>query len=513
MARSSPWSVKGVDQDARQVAREAAKRHGITIGEWVDRAIKTRADNSKLGTPVETLSEIDTAQASSATASVPAIGKAPETKPHNDGASGGTAGISFDVEQALKSARGNGKEFGSKDVIDRNVAAESRKAEKTTVIAASTTPKFSQYSRFGIFGSAIVAALIGGVWIYDNKLSPTSPTPQQQAAIKPNLADPATKEIVTPTKPKTTLTVPETNRTTADKQPETNLAAVTQRPVPAGNQAKDLKSLTDLANTGDHKAQFELANRYLSGKGVAKSPKQATTWLKKAASGGIAPAQYNLGLLYETGSGVKKSPSNALNWYRKAADQGHARAQHNLGTLYAQGKGTPRNYKNASLWFKKATENGLADSMFSLGLMHEHGLGVAKSAETATAYYSKALSAGSAEAAKKLKQTKFAANKSASQAEITKAVSTTPAAGNSNAAGLKKDAISDIQRLLARLDLAPGTPDGVMGQKTIDAIEMYQRFAGLKVDGKPTPSLLNDLRQVVGAMAPVKASAPAPAAR
>ena len=120
MARSSPWSVKGVDHDARQVAREAAKRHGITIGEWVDRAIKTRADNSKRVTPVEALSTINTAQASSATASVPAIGEAPAPKPQIDGASDSTAGISFDVEQALKSARGKAKEFSPKNVVDSN---------------------------------------------------------------------------------------------------------------------------------------------------------------------------------------------------------------------------------------------------------------------------------------------------------------------------------------------------------------------------------------------------------
>jgi hypothetical protein len=65
-----------------------------------------------------------------------------------------------------------------------------------------------------------------------------------------------------------------------------------------------------------------------------------------------------------------------------------------------------------------------------------------------------------------------------------------------------------MQRLLARLDLALGTPDGVMGQKTVDAIKMYQRFDGLKVDGKATPSLLNDLRQVVGAMAPHQGISP-----
>ena len=53
-----------------------------------------------------------------------------------------------------------------------------------------------------------------------------------------------------------------------------------------------------------------------------------------------------------------------------------------------------------------------------------------------------------------------------------------------------------MQQLLTRLDLAPGMPHGVMGQKTVVTIKVYQRFARLEVDGKATPSLLNDLRQV-----------------
>ncbi len=31
-----PWSVKGVDADARETAKEAARRAGMTLGEWLN---------------------------------------------------------------------------------------------------------------------------------------------------------------------------------------------------------------------------------------------------------------------------------------------------------------------------------------------------------------------------------------------------------------------------------------------------------------------------------------------
>jgi hypothetical protein len=355
MARSSSWSVKGVDKDARQFSRESAKRHGMTIGEWVDRAIKTRAENSEPTTPIDTPSEVDTAQASSATAPVPTIDEQPTTKPQDDGAPAGSAGISFNVEQALKTARGETKETSPIDIVEGNAGTELPRAKTTTVIAASSTSKISHYSRVGLLSSAIVVALVGGVWIYDNNLNPISSNPQQHAAKKSKPAAPVTKSVVKTTVPRTS---PVTTETTKAAAPETRVVAVTRQPLPAGSATDELGSLRRLANTGDHKAQFELANRYLSGKGVTKDPKQAVTWLKKAANGGVAPAQYNLGLLYEMGSSVKQSPSTALDWYHKAADQEHARARHNLGTLYAQGKGTPKDYKNAARWFKKGPKTG-----------------------------------------------------------------------------------------------------------------------------------------------------------
>ncbi len=39
MTGATPWSVKGIDPRAREAAREAARRRGLTIGEWLNQAI------------------------------------------------------------------------------------------------------------------------------------------------------------------------------------------------------------------------------------------------------------------------------------------------------------------------------------------------------------------------------------------------------------------------------------------------------------------------------------------
>lgn len=43
MAKTTPWSVKGVDHETCDVAREAARGAGMTIGHWIDHAILATA--------------------------------------------------------------------------------------------------------------------------------------------------------------------------------------------------------------------------------------------------------------------------------------------------------------------------------------------------------------------------------------------------------------------------------------------------------------------------------------
>jgi localization factor PodJL len=43
MRHTVPWSVKGVDQDAREAAKEAARRSGMSVGEWLNAMIADQA--------------------------------------------------------------------------------------------------------------------------------------------------------------------------------------------------------------------------------------------------------------------------------------------------------------------------------------------------------------------------------------------------------------------------------------------------------------------------------------
>src|SRR3954462_15082 len=39
MSSAGPWSVKGIDPKAREVAKDLARRSGMTLGEWLNRVI------------------------------------------------------------------------------------------------------------------------------------------------------------------------------------------------------------------------------------------------------------------------------------------------------------------------------------------------------------------------------------------------------------------------------------------------------------------------------------------
>jgi localization factor PodJL len=44
MKSNAPWSVKGIERDARETAKEAARREGLTVGEWLNQVIYSVGD-------------------------------------------------------------------------------------------------------------------------------------------------------------------------------------------------------------------------------------------------------------------------------------------------------------------------------------------------------------------------------------------------------------------------------------------------------------------------------------
>ena len=64
---------------------------------------------------------------------------------------------------------------------------------------------------------------------------------------------------------------------------------------PVWAQAVDIYTIRRKAEAGDAKAQFDLAEAYSEGNGVAKDSAQGMEWLKKSALQGFARAQVVLG--------------------------------------------------------------------------------------------------------------------------------------------------------------------------------------------------------------------------
>jgi localization factor PodJL len=48
-AISGPWQVKGVNHETREAVRQAAKRAGLPIGEWVNRTLHRAATEELTG--------------------------------------------------------------------------------------------------------------------------------------------------------------------------------------------------------------------------------------------------------------------------------------------------------------------------------------------------------------------------------------------------------------------------------------------------------------------------------
>ncbi|MEL7487700.1 MAG: hypothetical protein AAGJ87_10865 [Pseudomonadota bacterium] len=53
--QQAPWSVKGIERDARETAKEAAQREGMTVGAWLNQIIYSAGDPQSSGGAVDGL--------------------------------------------------------------------------------------------------------------------------------------------------------------------------------------------------------------------------------------------------------------------------------------------------------------------------------------------------------------------------------------------------------------------------------------------------------------------------
>ncbi|HVZ29956.1 MAG TPA: hypothetical protein VG839_06150 [Asticcacaulis sp.] len=147
-------------------------------------------------------------------------------------------------------------------------------------------------------------------------------------------------------------------------------------------------------------AQIMLANIYLNGFGVPKSPKDARKWYAEAEKYGYVPAGFMLGKMAEAGYGGTKDPAGAVAYYQAAGEYGFAPAQYQLGQLYYSGAdGVVQDKTKAGAWLLKAAKNGYPDALYAVARMYELGEGGAQAdLSKALVYYKEAAVKGQVDA-------------------------------------------------------------------------------------------------------------------
>lgn len=88
----------------------------------------------------------------------------------------------------------------------------------------------------------------------------------------------------------------------------------------------------------------------------------ALTTFRTLAEEGNPAAQYNLAQMYRQGLGVASDYAQAAKWYRLAASQGDGLSQYNLGVMYVNAQGVPPNVVLAHMWLTLSATAGVENA-------------------------------------------------------------------------------------------------------------------------------------------------------
>lgn len=125
-----------------------------------------------------------------------------------------------------------------------------------------------------------------------------------------------------------------------------------------GDDATAFKLFSSLANAGNARAQYWLADMYEYGYGVPKDIPEAMGWMEKAANQGLATAQGRLGEIYFAGQETVQDFKAARLWLQKAADQRNAVAERRLAQMKDQVLGGPPDPVGAYVLYEQAILDG-----------------------------------------------------------------------------------------------------------------------------------------------------------
>jgi hypothetical protein len=132
-----------------------------------------------------------------------------------------------------------------------------------------------------------------------------------------------------------------------------------------GDPAKDaieVARLIPLTEKGDSRAQYQLANMYMDGKGVEQDVSKAICLYETSADQGYVEAQHYLGVIYDKGRGTSRDDIKARKWYCLAAEGGSSISQYNCAVFLIQGRGGAQDRETAITWLKKSADQGYQEA-------------------------------------------------------------------------------------------------------------------------------------------------------
>ncbi|OBQ67900.1 peptidoglycan-binding protein [Mesorhizobium erdmanii] len=333
-----------------------------------------------------------------------------------------------------------------------------------------------------------------------------SATAAPAAPIATTPMDATASEPAAPTAASEAITKETTGAVAPTDAPAAAATAKFDIPADAGPAA-----LREAAAGGDAKALFEVGSRYAESRGVKEDMAAAAKWYEKSAELGFAPAEYRIGNFYEKGIGVARDIKKSKTWYQLAAEQGNASAMHNLAVLFAMAADGVTDNESAAHWFQAAADLGVKDSQFNLGILAAKGVGMKQNLEESYKWFALVAKSGDKDAAAKRDEIANALRpeqlqRARAATELWKAKPLNAATNSADipeswqegtpqtTAGIDmKKAVKNIQLILNKNGYDAGGADGVMGDKTKNAIIAFQTDNKLPATGAVDEKLVQAL--------------------
>ena len=388
-----PSAEEAVQAIARHLerAKAAADQQGLSLAEWLSRAILTNA-----GTGETALARRGAPPAAATPSDLATVLRGGQSAPRADAPSGSPSrlrarsGTPAAPEAPLPEAS------SVRDVLSRTGQSKAPASAAATEGATAAARK-RRRGTAPLWAALVVLTLVAaGIWALPEiqkrfaaaveTAAPGAEPPKADTAALPD-SGPAKPEALPPA-PAPTAKAPDAKPPEAAKPP----AARPPAPVKPAEKADALPGTApgkpaeakpaEKTPLPDAAPETDLSR--VPAKDMPKPPAAHIDWYKKAAEAENPEAQYALGELYLKGDGLPRSFPAAAQMFRRAAEKGNlARAQYALGLLFQRGLGVPKNEVEAVLWWQKAADQNFSPAITYVGIALLEGKGIAKDEEAA----------------------------------------------------------------------------------------------------------------------------------